>query len=144
VVETRQTTDPITGHIEDARALALTPELPADVAARVVPGFCRAALEAACIDITRRRRLRRGESHDEVERLLTSNPKVYPLMALALFDDPQKTNEVLPRLNRNPGRWAVDVFRACQAGAHEAHAGDLRDLIDGTQKLALAVAAERG
>jgi energy-coupling factor transporter ATP-binding protein EcfA2 len=141
VVEVRKTTDPITGHIEDARALALTQELPPEVAGRVVPGFCRAALEAACIDVTRRRRLRRGELHEDVEQLITKNPKVYPLMALALFDDPQKTNEVLPRLKRK-GQWAVDAFKACQAGAHEAHEGDLRNLIDASHKLATAVAAE--
>ena len=33
------------------------------------------------------------------------------------------------------GPWAVETFTRCKAGAHEAHAGDLRDLIDNTERL---------
>jgi hypothetical protein len=54
-VELRQTTDPVSSLIDDARAVALTENLPQDVASRV-PGFCRSAVEAACMESVRRRR----------------------------------------------------------------------------------------
>ena len=70
VVELRPVLDPVTRYLDDAFALAKTDQLPAVVAERVIPGFCRMALEAACAAVVRRRRLGRGEPHAEVERLL--------------------------------------------------------------------------
>jgi hypothetical protein len=133
-VEVRQLRDPIAGHLEDARALIKTEGLPRDVAARVVPGFCRLALEAACMDTIRRRRLTRGAAHAEVEALLNEHASPYPLMALALVDDAVKTNDVLPRLAK-VGAWAPDAFKACNVGGHGAHEGDLRGLVSDTEKL---------
>jgi hypothetical protein len=135
VVEVRQTSDPITTLIDDARAIALTDDLPEDVASRVVPGFCRAAVEAACMECVRRRRLARGESHDAVEDMLASNAKIYPLIALALFDDERKTSEVMGRLQRF-GPWAIEAFKTCKMGAHERHEGELKSLIDNSHRLA--------
>ena len=70
VVEPRRSKDPVSRYIEDAMALAYTDDLPAEVARRVVPGLCREALEAACMEAIRRRRIGRGEPHAEVEALL--------------------------------------------------------------------------
>jgi hypothetical protein len=123
-------------YLDDARAIARTSELPSNVVSRVVPGFCRAALEAVCMERVRAKRLGKGGRHEDVEQLLLDNGKTHPLMALALFDDEKKTNEVLPRLNRF-GAWAADTFKACKEGAHEAHTGDLVELIDATKKLAM-------
>jgi hypothetical protein len=135
VVEVRPVTDPVSGHLDDAKALAMTCGLPPDVAARVIPGFCRAAVEAACMETIRRRRLARGELHDDVEQLLEANARPHPLMALALFDDERRTGDVLPRLNR-VGKWSADVFQAIKAGAHVPHDGDFDDLIKNSEKLA--------
>ncbi|MBA3885553.1 MAG: AAA family ATPase [Acidobacteria bacterium] len=135
VVEVRKTTDPVTTLIEDARALVLTEDLPPDVAGRVVPGFCRAAVEAACMEAVRRRRLARGAPHDSVEELLAANARMHPLMALALFDDEKKTNEVMPKLQKLGG-WAIEAFKICKVGAHERHEGDLKTLVDSSQRLA--------
>ena len=44
--------------------------VPEEVVVRVVPGFCRAAIEAACIEVIRRRRTGQGERHADVEVLL--------------------------------------------------------------------------
>jgi ABC-type lipoprotein export system ATPase subunit len=141
VVEVRPVTDPVSGHLDDAKALAMTSELPRDVAARVIPGFCRAAVEAACMEKIRRRRLMRGELHDDVEELLAANAKPHPLMALALFDDERKTADVLSRLKKL-GKWSADVFQAVKAGAHVQHEGDFDDLIKNTEKLARFVREE--
>jgi len=106
IVDVRQTLDPISTLLDDARAVAHTPDLPAAVAPRVVPGFCRMAIETACMETVRRRRLLRGESHDDVEALLGTNARAHPLMALVWFDDEKKTEEVLARLKRM-GPWAT-------------------------------------
>jgi len=135
VVEVRQTTDPVTTLIDDARAVAMTDDLPTDVASRVVPGFCRSAVEAGCMEAVRRRRLAKGETHDAVEELLTANAKLYPLIALALFDDESRTNDVMPRLKKM-GQWAIDAFTVCKMGAHERHEGELKSLIDNSKRLA--------
>jgi energy-coupling factor transporter ATP-binding protein EcfA2 len=134
-VEVRTLTDPVRGYLDDALAVVSTEGLPRDVAARVVPGFCRGALEAACMDVTRRRRLRKGQRHYEVEELLAANAKLYPLMALALLDDERQTGEVLNRLKQRFGVPAVDAFKACNAGAHEAYEGDVRELVRSVEKL---------
>jgi hypothetical protein len=83
VVEVRQITDPVSNLLDDARAVARTPDLPKGVAGRVVPGFCRTAIEAACMEAVRRRRLGRGETHEQVEELLANDARTHPLMALA-------------------------------------------------------------
>ena len=70
VVELRRALDPVGRYLEDALAVAGTADLPSPAAARVVPGLCRLALEAACMEVVRRRRLTRGEPHAEVERAL--------------------------------------------------------------------------
>jgi hypothetical protein len=135
VVEVRSSMDPVRGHLEDAHAVARTSDLPTEISARVVPGFCRLAIEAACMAVVRRRRLGRGEPHDQVEELLESNGKMHPLLALALFDDEKRTGDVLPRLQKI-GKWAADTLQASKAGSHQAHAGDLVDLVDSTRRLA--------
>ena len=75
VVEPRRSKDPVSRYIEDAMALAYTDDLPAEVARRVIPGLCREALEAACMEAIRRRRIGRGEPHAEVEALLPEGPE---------------------------------------------------------------------
>jgi len=134
VVEVRSRMDPVKGQLDDTRALAMTADLPPEIAARVVPGFCRLAIEAACMAAVRRRRLGRGETHDKVEELLESNGKTHPLLALALFDDEKRTADVLARLEKLT-RGAADTLQAYKAGSHQAHTGDLADLVDATRRL---------
>lgn len=135
VVEIERIADPVSSLMEDARAVALTEDLPSSVASRVVPGFCRAALEAACMETVRRRRLSRGEPHEAVEQMLADSAKTHPLMALALFDDATRVNDVIARLQKlGPG--AVEAFKTCKLGAHERHEGDLMSLINNSKVLA--------
>jgi ABC-type lipoprotein export system ATPase subunit len=134
-VETSPAFGPIESSLEDAKALALTDTLPADVARRVIPGFCRNAVEAACVDTIRRRRRAKGIPIEDVDRELEAAQKLYPLAALALFDDVRRTNDVLARLNQL-GTWAGDVFTACNAGAHEGYPGDVRALVENSRRLA--------
>ena len=134
VVEVRTLLDPVKGNVEDALALVQTAELPRDVMQRVVPGFCRAALEAAFMELFRRRRLGAGEAHEEVERQLTAAGTLTTLAALALFDDREKGGDVMRRLNQF-GSWAGDTFVQSNKGAHGAGADDLRELVRNTESL---------
>lgn len=138
-VDVVPTLNPVAALLEDARAVANTADLPREVAPRVVPGFCRMALEAACMEAVRRRRLQRGEPHDEVEALLAASGRTHPLMALALCDDPEKTAEVAARLKRF-GPRAVETFELCKKGAHEGMNGDMKGFIRDTERLAQQVA----
>ena len=74
--------------------------LPLPVVRRLVPGFCRNALEAAFIRVIRRPRLAAGTPHADVEEELTSLTKVTPLAAVAFFNDREKGSDVMARLNR--------------------------------------------
>ena len=139
-VELRTVSDAMQMYLDDARALALTEKLPSDVAARVVPGFCRGALEAACMALVRRR-LKAGVVPQDVEDVLAANARLYPLMALALFDDERQTAEVLRRLGQRFGPAAAEAFKACNTGAHEGYEGDLRGLVDGVACLARGLAS---
>lgn len=134
-VEVRAITDSVRGYLDDAFAVVKTDGLPPSVAARVAPGFCRSALEAACMDVIRRARLKKGHRHDDIEALLADNARLYPLMALTLCDDASKTGEVLSRLKGRFGPQAVDVFKACNAGAHESYEGDVLQLVRATETL---------
>ncbi len=134
-VELREARDPVGRYVEDAVALAKTRELPEAAARRVVPGLCRLAVEAGCKEAVRRRRLMRGERHAEVEELLDRHDRLTSVVALALFDDPERTGDVYRHLNQY-GKWAGDALRACNEGAHEGHGGELLPLVQDVEKLA--------
>ena len=134
VVELTKVADPVQRYLDDARALANTTELPTPVAGRVVPGLCRGAVEAACQEAVRRRRLQRGDAHADVEDALQTATTTMQLAALALFDDAGRGGEVLGRLN-SFGRWAADTFNACRRGAHDSYSGDLKSLVSDTERL---------
>lgn len=140
VVEVRTSLDPIKANIEDALALVHTTDLPQPVLRRIVPGYCRAALEAAFIDTVRRRMLAAGKAAEEIEEALTKGAKLTPLAALAFFDDREKGSDVMARVNKYGG-WAGDAFKQCNEGAHKEYAGDVKQLIRDTEKLAERVMA---
>jgi len=136
VVELRRALDPVGRYLEDALAVAGTADLPSPAAARVVPGLCRLGLEAACMELVRRRRLDRGEAHGDVERALAGAGDLGSLAALALFDDAGRGGVVLPTLEKEAGPPLADVFRLCAKGGDAAPGVDLVDLVGRTSRLA--------
>jgi recombinational DNA repair ATPase RecF len=136
VVELRRALDPVGRYLEDALAVAGTADLPSPAAARVVPGLCRLALEAACMEVVRRRRLSRGEPHAEVERALSDTEGLTPLAALALFDDAARGGDVLPHLRRESGPAGAESFQQCDGAAPELGAGASVELVRQASKLA--------
>jgi recombinational DNA repair ATPase RecF len=135
VVELRRALDPVGRYLEDALAVAGTADLPSSAAVRVVPGLCGLALEAACMAVVRRRRLGRGESSAEVERVLRETD-LPGLAALALFDDVERAEDVLARLDKEAGREGADTFRQCLEKGGEIQASAAVDLVRRAGKLA--------
>ena len=134
-VTTRPALTPVSRYISDAMALAQDKDLSPDVARRVIPGLCRLALEAACMEAVRRRRIGRGESHQAVEDLLGQAGRLTSLAALALFDDPERAGDVMAHLNRVGGPSTGDTFKSCNAGAHGQFAGDPVPFVRDVEKL---------
>jgi hypothetical protein len=141
LVELRRSLDPVGRYLEDALAVAGTAGLPASAAtlaapaAHVVPGLCRLALEAVCMEVVRRRRLTRGEGHAEVERLLGDHGgNLARLAALALFDDAAREGDVRARLAEDAGEPMAEAWRRCADGT-EATPADTVDLVRLTGRL---------
>ena len=135
VVELRRALDPVGRYLEDALAVAGTADLPSSAAARVVPGLCRLGLEAACMEVVRRRRLGRGEPHAEVERALGGAGQLLRLLALALFDDVERGGEVPSHLRREAGPPLAEAFRQCDEEAHEIQPAAALELVRQAGKL---------
>lgn len=140
VVEITTAMDPVQRHLRDARDCELNlDKIGAGIARRTVPGFCRLALEAACVEAIRRRRLGRGDLQADVERALSEAKGLHSLAALAIEDDADRTDRVYTYLNNKLGGGAADAFRAIKEGVHEGHAGSLRDLIESAGRIATAL-----
>jgi recombinational DNA repair ATPase RecF len=123
VVQIHAAGDPAEQHLRDAGALAIGDDVPAEVAGRVVPGLCRAAIESVCIEITRNRRLAQGASQEAVEAALAAAHRLLPRLALAVLDDAERGGDVYNWLNAHIGTWATDTVKACNRGSHTATAG---------------------
>ena len=137
-VELRENLDPVRRHIDDAFAVANADNLPV-AARRVVPSFCRLALEAACTDVVIRRRLARGERLAEVEAELTRSQKLTTHLALALYDDARRGGDVTAGILNRWGDWAQSAYARSNRGAHGADEGDLVVLCRNTERLAQAI-----
>ena len=135
VVEVRKSEDPVIRAIDDARALAHTKNLPEGVASRVVPGFCRTALEATFIRMVRARRLAKGIPHADIEDDLQIADRLTKLGALALFDDVERGGDVMSTLNSRFGHRAGDAFKRSNKGAHVSDSGPLDLLVTDTEDL---------
>jgi hypothetical protein len=130
-VDLRLSLDPVARNLDDARALVRTRELPEVVAHQVVPSFCRAAIEAACIEVVRRRRIERGESHVAVEAELERAVKTTSKLALAIFDDASRGGEVAAKV-QSWGEAAADAWGISTRGAHAGYRGSLDEICEGT------------
>lgn len=134
-VELRRSTDPVNRYLGDARALAKTERMPEELRRELVANCCRGALEAAAHAKVRAVRLRRGEQHRDVEDALAAAVTTHQKMTLAVFDEPRRDGDLLPRLSQL-GRWAAHTLQACRKGAHSSYSGDLLALVVDTEKLA--------
>jgi hypothetical protein len=140
VVSVRAVAGPVKRYLDDARALDKTVALPQAVRAVAVAGLCRGAVEAACMDVVRARDLGRGMAHDVVERSLEwASHSLQDMVALALFGTTSRAGEVTVELRARGGPACVNAFWDAKTGVHDPQHGDLKRLIDDTERLAEAV-----
>ena len=96
-----------------------------------------AAPRAKGFDVVRRRRLTRGDSHEEVEQLFETHPKLLPRLALALFDDGDKAGDVYVSLKNRIGPWQIDTVKQCNEGSHKGFSGsDAKNFVKNVEQLA--------
>ena len=137
VVTCTAVSNPVPQHLDDARAVLMTDGLHETTRRRVIPGFCRQAIEAACIEAVRRGRADAGRDLIETEREISRARTLNHKLALALLDDAEGAYEVMTnRLSKHFGGWARDVVRDCNRGAHDSLQGDLNALIKDAEYLA--------
>ena len=117
VVQCRRVSDPVSRYLDDARAISLTPGLPPEAARRSTTLFLRLAIEAACTERIRSRRIGRGELHAEVATLLERAASTNKLAALALFDDADRHGDVRGRISSISAKTA-EAYGLINAGTH--------------------------
>jgi ABC-type Mn2+/Zn2+ transport system ATPase subunit len=136
-VEVRAVSDPAERALDDAVALMREGELSNEVRQRVVPGFCRIAVEARCTDLVRRHLLARGEPYEKVEATLVDAERLGAKIGLALRNDAHMHNdEIGDLLTRRFGKKSADAYFDCNRGAHqplkrplEEFVGDVKTLV---------------
>jgi energy-coupling factor transporter ATP-binding protein EcfA2 len=134
VVELRRIQDPVQRYIDDAFAVAMSRDVPAE-ALRVIPGFCRLALEAAASLAATRRLLHQGKTYTEVQAVLAKPTTLNMWLALALLNDPERSGDVIGFLQKQ-FPWAVDAVKECNRGTHSGKlSGDVKEFIRSVERL---------
>jgi hypothetical protein len=142
VVELRLVHDPVQRYIDDAFAVAKTRDLPPE-ALRVIPGFCRLALETASSLAATRRMLRHGRTESERQDALAQPTTLMMWLALALLDDAGRSGDVIAFLEREHP-WAADAVKECNRGAHSGRVPpDVVGFIRTVEKLTRTIGMER-
>jgi recombinational DNA repair ATPase RecF len=134
VVQIRQALTPVERLLKDADDLCLDDAVPEHVAAQVVPGICRLAVEAAFTEAIRRTQLRAGKRHAQVEAEIEAANTLTKRAALAMFAKASKGGGVLSGLNAWD-RSAADTYQALNKGTHQGHRGSLRSLVSQARQL---------
>jgi hypothetical protein len=137
-VEVHEELEPVARYLNDASVVARSERVPDEIVSQVVPGLCRSAIEAACVEAIRSRWLNAGVAHADIERRLADTKRTVVLAALALFDDADQGGAVMSRIN-TWGRGLGDAFMWAREGAHIGSSGQRPAAlahIDNTRRLA--------
>jgi energy-coupling factor transporter ATP-binding protein EcfA2 len=133
-VDVRVSRSPIQRYLDDARGYAKPGRVPPQVQARVVPGFCRNAVEAAAANIVRRRAVETGASLDEADEALIEARTLRETLALALFGDAGRQGDVGNEIRTRYGATAASLVTELNRGAHgELDPSTLKRLPDSTR-----------
>lgn len=126
-------------YIGEAFALAKSDGLGDEVRARVIPGFCRSAIEAACDAQLRKQRIAAGVPHATVEHELDDLTSLNSSLAATFGLSVAQGQEINARLHAIAGEDAVTVIRQIKAGAHELIGVDHLELIKRTKRIVNAI-----
>ena len=128
---------PVWQNLDDARAFLKAEGVAEQTKERVVPFFCRQAIEAACLESIWRRHTTVGISQSETEAAIDKAPTLTGKLALLLLDDPGLVGEAVDAVITEFGANAGDVLKDCDSGAHAGPLSvELRTLITRTRALA--------
>ena len=143
-VECQLVKEPVLRHLEDARAVLLTHSLDDQTRQRVIPGFCRQALEAACLEAVWRNRTAAGHDIAKTEQDVIHAQTLNDKLKLVLLDDLNGDHQAMrTTLYKDFGRRAQDIVDACNRGAHGHWHGGMDGLINGTEWLAKRILTHR-
>ncbi len=120
-VSVSESLTPMRRHLDDARSLAKSDKVPAEVRDRVVPALCREAVEAACAEIVRGRAVAAGEPFAEIDERLRGARSLRSQLALALLDDPSEHLQLNASLSSLGGN---ELVAALNKGVHGEWSGD--------------------
>ncbi|HZU75681.1 MAG TPA: AAA family ATPase [Dehalococcoidia bacterium] len=140
-VAARRVHDPASRYIDDAMAVAQSDDVPEE-AVRVIPGFCRLALESASQLAAARRMRRQGARYAEVHAAMEGDKTLLQWLALGVFGDAQRSGDVVAALERRmPG--AAEVVRRCNRGAHGGTVlSDRTGFVRSTERLVAVIGDE--
>jgi recombinational DNA repair ATPase RecF len=109
---------PIQRYLDGARGYAKPDRLPPEVQARVVPMFCRSAVEAAAATVVRRRAVENGTSLDEADDRLEEARTLRETLALVLFEDAGRHGDVATEVRKRYGGAAAGLVSELNRGSH--------------------------
>lgn len=137
VVTCRPVDGPVRKYLDDARAVLRTKEATEETKWRVIPGFCRQALEAACVEGIRRRRAATGRDLSVVEEDISRARTLEEKFGILLFNNAEPGADLLTALSEEFGANARQVVEDCEGGSHGVKPStSLSTLINRTQSLA--------
>ncbi len=143
-VQCQPVQEPVQRHLDDAHAVWLTDSLDDQTRQRVIPGFCRQALEAACLEAVWRNRTATGHDFARTEQDVIHAQTLNDKLKLVLLDDLNGDHQAMrTTLYKDFGRRAQDIVDACNRGAHGHWHGGMDGLIDGTEWLAKRILTHR-
>jgi ABC-type lipoprotein export system ATPase subunit len=117
-------------YVDDARALASDQAMDPGVKAKVLPGLCRLALEAATHEVFVRARYLAGHDRASTEDTWQTAKRTTQKVALALYGDAER--DVTPW--RDARSWRKATLDNCGRGAHVGIGSDPRTAVDHLEK----------
>lgn len=140
-ITVRHVTDAVDQYLRDADALVKEVDLPSDLIAVAVSGYCRDAVNEIATEVARRRLPADGMSVGDAEAAVASAGGTRALLALALLGDARKTGTPLDKVLVGLGPTASDVVTACIEGVHAPDPIRMRSLLEDTRGLINALRA---
>lgn len=117
-VTARQVDSPVRRNLDGARAVLRAEEASETTKSRVIPLFCRYALEAACIEGIWRKRAGGGIGREQTEEDIREASMLTDKLGLFLFDESGRSNDALDAVVEKFGKTAGDVVTDCNRGTH--------------------------
>jgi hypothetical protein len=113
-VEVIRCFDPVQRYVNDAFAITRDDDVPREIAARIIPGLCRMAVEAAAHEVYFSQRLGRGDRRVEVEKAWQETTTTKQRIALVIQGDKQA--DLTRWLDTKP--WRRRALRVVTSAPH--------------------------